>query len=170
MYHNCTGGATVKLCVQKIKHNKSLFQKARVFLMVGLNDVLKGTRSDYAARDFKILLRMLQERECNVVVMLLPPVPRFQPGSRQELYREWLNCHMQSTAESMNIRVINADTIFRRWDGSVKSEFFERFMGAERRPDNIHWNEKGMKALVHFLKKCKEMLARYHHIQGLNII
>ncbi|XP_063244523.1 uncharacterized protein LOC134544114 isoform X2 [Bacillus rossius redtenbacheri] len=150
MYHNCTGGATVKLCVQKIKHNKSLFQKARVFLMVGLNDVL--------------------ERECNVVVMLLPPVPRFQPGSRQELYREWLNCHMQSTAESMNIRVINADTIFRRWDGSVKSEFFERFMGAERRPDNIHWNEKGMKALVHFLKKCKEMLARYHHIQGLNII
>ncbi|XP_063238924.1 uncharacterized protein LOC134540228 isoform X2 [Bacillus rossius redtenbacheri] len=151
-YYECTGGATVKSCVEKLKKNRSSLTAVRVLLMVGLNDILKGTRSDHTARDFRILLRMLKERQCHVVVMLLPPVPRFHPSSREERYRVWLNYKMQRMAESMNFRVLNVEAIFRTWDGSVKLEFFERFMGASRRTDNIHWNTQGMFAVMGFLR------------------
>ncbi|XP_068087189.1 uncharacterized protein [Anabrus simplex] len=149
----CVSGQTIQDCNLRVMTENVL--PDNVLLLVGLMDIVKGTRLSKMKCDMLRLLKCLLCQAHNIVIVTLPPLVECWhiPAVRKMVikFNEWLKCLHTGT----NIHVIDTWPLFADERDYVNDIFFEKFPVKVHIRDGsaILWNRRGKRAVMAYLER-----------------
>lgn len=147
----CVSGQRTQELTGVVTENRQLLKGKKVIVLIGTNDILKGTSFDSLRVLYRSLIRLLRRLSCTIVLCEVLPIPLLK-GGRGSLLLSQLNQYIRSF-EPSGIQVLHIYDAF--CDGeSVRLSLFCKSMGngKRRRVDLIHPNFSGLDVLLTLLE------------------
>lgn len=116
----------------------------RVFIMIGVNDIMRGTSEDIVFENYKKIIKFFQEKNIDVVIQSTLYIGE----SRKQNFNskiEKLNQNLEEFAKKNNIVFINLNPIF-----APQKTLLKNFT-----KDDLHLNAAAYKLWIETLKKLK---------------
>ena len=139
----CKSGQTVSDLLQLVQNSRSLPEF--VILLIGTNDIKNSEESSsFICAQYDRLIVTMKDKGCKeIIVCTIPPILFLQNNSAIRAKLKSVNTRIQAKAVDPSLSVCNLYKLFFKRAGHIRGELFQRKYH-DGRPDNIHWNLKGM--------------------------
>lgn len=143
------GGQRIHDLKVLVKEHREKIKDSYVVLMIGTNDVLKGTPLTVMKAQFKSVLRLLRRLKVNVLVAELLPIARYSLESDKNKTVKTFNAYIRSCCSGNN--GVSSLSLFDDFlvGGCVDQSLYCSFMGGpnSKRVDRIHPNHTGLRRI-----------------------
>ncbi|RZF47712.1 hypothetical protein LSTR_LSTR005976 [Laodelphax striatellus] len=151
----CVSGQTIADLHRRIKENFHPVGE-QVILLIGTNDLLKGTTTSNMCRGLTFLIQDILLSAKKLIVLTLPPVPKLARSedhwNRLDAYNGWIKSLPENYQGKLTVGDISP-FFYRLPSKFCRLNFFEKWFYGGRRKDLIHINEEGFQVIKSFLLK-----------------
>lgn len=153
----CIGGQRVHELKKSVKASRNLLFERRLCLLIGINDLLKGTPYVDIKLQIKSLIKLLAKFGCELTIVEVLPCPKYKLESEFQNLIFDLNRYLRSFVRK-EVMVISTVNSF-MYNGQIDRGMYCKSMGKgnRQRVDLIHPNKEGLYRLyfvlwnMHFL-------------------
>lgn len=148
----CVSGQRTSDLIELVRSHRQLLSGRKVFVLIGTNDVTKGTSLSNFKLAYRSLVRYLRRLRCQIVLCELLPIPRYlEVGQVVELINS-INQFVRSF-EPSGVQVIHTFEVFCNNGNAILSLYCQSMgKGVNRRVDLIHPNSSGLDVLLTLLE------------------
>jgi len=150
LFNECSSDFTVS--GQKISDLKVLVKRLRekvkdafVVLLIGTNNVLKGTPLNDMKIQFRSLLQLFRRLNARVFVVELPPIAKFGLNSERNSVVKSFNAYLRSCCKNRVSSIALFDDFV--VNGEIKQDLYCSVYVGTKRVDRIHPNSKGLQII-----------------------